>query len=1016
MLFTIPSNKPFVDALAAGILSGAWEAEGGAQEFAAQDQAARALDLARIVVLLPTRRAERALAEAFLRFSSGRPMLLPRMIPIGDLDEEELDFTPAGEMEGNLDALTGDREIPPAIPELRRQLLLTRLILALETRGEAPARGTDQAARLARELARLLDQVQTERLDFSRLAELVPGDFAAHWQITLDFLRIVSERWPEILAAEGCLDPAARRNRVIEAQAAAWRRSPPAAPVIAAGTTGSLPATADLIAVVANLPRGAVVLPGLDREMDEESWAILPPTHPQHGLERLLKRLDVRRAEVREWDSPGVASVSPERVRLISEALRPAPTTDGWADLPAPGRRATAGLRRIDCASPREEAGAIAMLLREALEVKGKRAALVTPDRGLARRVAAELKRWNIEIDDSAGVPLARTAPGVYLRLTAELVAGGVEPISLLATCKHPLAAAGMKPAAFRAGTRSFERRLLRGPRPAPGLEGLAAALDAALAEDKEMPGRQKAALLDWFDRLRRGAQTFAEMMTGGEFLLADLLGAHLGFAEALAASDDTSGGERLWRREAGEAAAEFFSDLLEAAADSPPVKGSEYPRLLESLMAGRVVRPRYGSHPRLFIWGPLEARLQNADLVILGGLNEGTWPPSARADPWMSRPMRERFGLPLPERRIGLAAHDFIQAFAAREVVLTRSTRVEGIPTVPSRWLLRLENLLPEGREIAGASDYLHWFLRLDEPPASQPSDPPEPRPPVEARPRRLSVTQVETWIRDPYAIYARAVLALKPMDPVDADPGAAERGAFIHEALDRFVREHPRGLPGDAEERLLAIGREVFGAALARPGVRAFWWPRFEKIARWFIDLERQRRGAGISALATEADGRLELAGGAGKFILTARADRIDRFLDGGLSIMDYKTGAPPSGRQVTRGQAPQLPLEAAIAMAGGFERVAGTDVAELVYAHLTGGDPPGRLKTVEGDPAALAVAAREGLEKLILAFDDPATPYLSRPRPAFPSRFGDYDHLARVKEWSSGLEAAEAMEEEQ
>jgi ATP-dependent helicase/nuclease subunit B len=424
------------------------------------------------------------------------------------------------------------------------------------------------------------------------------------------------------------------------------------------------------------------------------------------------------------------------------------------------------------------------------------------------------------------------------------------------------------------------------------------------------------------------------------------------------------------------------------------------------------MVRPRYGLHPRLHVWGPLEARLQHADLVCLGGLNEGAWPTEPDADPWMSRPMRDAFGLPPHERRIGLAAHDFAQLFCAGEVLLTRAGRVGGTPTVPSRWLSRLANALDAiGGEAARAAldaatpetPWLGWQAALDAPDGVNPVSAPAPRPPVAARPRRLSVTQIETWMRDPYSIYARHILRLRRLDPIDADPGAAERGSFIHAALDAFVRANPdpATLPADAYARLLAEGRRAFGEALSRPGVAAFWWPRFERIAAWFVNEEARYREQ-VESIRTELRGEMQVEGPAGPFTLTAVADRIDRLKGGALSIIDYKTGTPPPAALVLAGIAPQLPLEAAIALAGGFN-VSGDTVARLEFWRLSGGEPAGRIHPAGKDFAALAEDARNGLAALVARFDDPETPYHSHPDPVYPPPFPEYDHLARVQEWS-------------
>ena len=677
---SIAAGVSFVDALAAGLLA----------RFGGDP-----LGLSDVTLLLPTRRACRAIQDAFLRASGGRPLVLPRCLPLGDLDPEELVLAEQEGLGGVLDP-----DLPPAIPPLRRDLLLSRLILKLgaSTVGPGGPLNEEQALRLAQELGRFLDQVETEGLGLDRLQDLVPEAYADHWQITLRFLGILQEAWPEILAAEGAIGGAERRRRLLEAQTALWEREPPTRPVIAAGSTGSIPATAALLARVARLPRGEVVLPGLDREAEPETWALIreDPAHPQHGLARLLERLGVAREAVAEWPAE-ISEKLASRRRLAAWALRPAPATAAWRDLAAglpeaERDAALAGVTRIDCADPGEEAAVIALVLRQALETEGRTAALVSPDRGLARRVGAELRRWEILVDDSAGRPLAETPPGMFLRLLAALAAAQLAPVPLLAALKHPLAAGGQAPGAFRARVRDLERAVLRGPRPAPGFAGLRQALRAA---------KGGSGLSGFLADLEKRLKPLLKAFGGRRRRLAELVEAQIAAAEALAASDDLQGAARLWTGEAGEAAAVFLADLLAAADDGVTLEPGGYPGLFDSLLAGRVVRPRFGRHPRLHIWGPLEARLQHAEVIVLGGLNEGTWPAEVEAGSWLSRPMRRDFGLPPPERRIGLAAQDFFQAFTAPRLFLTRALRVEGTPTVPSRWLLRLEALLQslEGR-----------------------------------------------------------------------------------------------------------------------------------------------------------------------------------------------------------------------------------------------------------------------------------------------------------------------------
>src|SRR6516225_588026 len=712
-VYTIAPERPFLATLADELLA-----------MAGGDP----LRLTRVTILLPTRRAVRALREAFLRAApggreAGTPLLLPRMQPIGDLDSDELTL-----LDGTADG--GTLAVPPAIPELRRRLLLTQLVMRWgQVRGQSPLL-PGQAAALAASLARFVDTVATEGANFARLADLVPRDLAAHWQIVHRFLEILPSRWPHILAAEGALDPAVRRNRLLDRQAAAWRRSPPNYPVIAAGLTGGIPAMTELLSVVATLDRGAVILPGLDRRADEPEWRAIErdEAHPQYLLALLLRALQVSPADVSDWPPPPSPAPHPyhvpkeltdlplfaaaerqapepmplgprsfgahekegaddekraRRMRLVGEALRPAATTDAWRRLPPQPADSFDGVSRFDCTSAQQEAVTIALLLRRKLETPGATAALVTPDRELARRVAVELRRWDIEIDDSAGVPLNRTPPGAFLRLVLELAGSRLAPVPLLAALKHPLAAGGLDPAVFRRLARRLERAIL-GPRPAPGFAGLRAAL-----RDEDTGLRR------FVDRLEACLGRLPDQLEAGAVPLARLVIPHIEAAERLAASATEAGSSRLWAGDAGESAARFCHELIDAARDFPPLSGRDYPALFEALAAGMVVRPAFGRHPRLAIWGLVEARLQQADLLVLGGLNEGSWPGSTGHDPWMSRQMRRDFRIAVPERAVGIAAHDFIQAFGAPEVVLTRAARQEGVPTVPSRWLLRLDTVL---------------------------------------------------------------------------------------------------------------------------------------------------------------------------------------------------------------------------------------------------------------------------------------------------------------------------------
>lgn len=976
-LYNIPAGYSFVDALAKGIL---------------EKTAADPLALGDYTILLPSRRACRTLREAFLRLSGGKPLILPLMRPIGDVAADEV-------MMLSPDAVS----IPPALSRLERQMLLARLIL----KQGSMVKTFDQAAALALELGHFLDEAQTERLSFDRLEKLVPEAFSIHWQQTLFFLRIVTENWPKILEERGAIDYADRRNRLLEAQVKAWEKSPPSKPVIAAGSTGTVPAAAELLSLVAQLPQGALVFPGLDMSLDAESFAALGAGHPQYNMKRLLARMEATRENVKLWPSIKDFSINIPRVRLLREALRPAETADAWQrltieDVP---EQALDGFIKIECDTAQEEAETIALIMRETLETPEKTCALITPDRRLARRVALALSRFGIAVDDSGGQPLTELPVGVFLMALAEMAASALAPVPLLSFLKHPFLSQRIEDGMAR----FLDQRVLRGPRPSPGFAGLRAAV-LALDPEKE---KRRLDFLTWIDAFEKEMSDIVALFSDPapkNFQL--LLTVHLKAAEKSALEGI------LWKGAAGEAASRYLSELLASARDVPDVTPSQYLALLQTLFKTVTVRPDHGTHPRLSILGQIEARLFSADRVILGGLNEGTWPEDPPQDPWMSRPMRKDFGLPAPEKSIGLAAHDFVQAGSAKDVILTRAQKVDGTPTVPARFLLRIDAVLKAvglNWPLQKAAQYRAFVAELDRAVEVRAIDPPRPTPDVSARPRALSVTQVEKWMRDPYQIYARHILKLDPLDPLDADPGGAERGTFIHKALENFIKAFPNELPQSAVEALLDFGRKALLELRIPDEVEAFWWPRFERAAAAFVAEEKEWRKE-AKPLLQETKGTWTIDDVGAPFVLTGKADRIDRLSSGGYAIIDYKTGTLPGKTEITQGLFPQLPLEAVMLEQGAFPEIKEGEVQSLLYWRISGaGEDPVLRKDVfkkEGDLRAVMDEAGAGFRDLIRTFDLKETPYITRASAKKESFVSDYAHLSRIKEW--GLDDAGGEDE--
>ncbi|MBL3568244.1 double-strand break repair protein AddB [Rhodovulum sulfidophilum] len=928
---------------------------------------------AEVEIWVNTERMRRRLVALF---QAGPPRLLPRIRLVAELSRHPI-----------------LADLPAPVSPLRRRLELAQLVRALLDRAPDLA-ARSSAFDLADSLAALLDEMQTEGVPPRVLHQLDVGNLSAHWARARQFLTLV-EGW---LGADLSDRPGtgARQRLAVERLAARWRADPPRHPVIVAGTTGSRGATALFLRTVAGLPQGAAVLPGFDFDMPTAIWeglddALAAEDHPQFRFRRILDDMGMAPEAVAPWI--GTPAPCPPRNRLVSLALRPAPVTDQWME-DGPRLtgldRATEGLTLIEAPSPRAEALAIALRLRRAAE-DGQSAALVTPDRTLTRQVTAALDRWGIRPDDSAGMPLPLSPPGRFLRQVAALFGRPLTVETLLALLKHPLTASspGLRADHLR-WTRELELHLRRNGPAFP--DGRALIGWASDAED----GRK--AWADWLSAALDGVDR-----AGTEPLSAHVV-RHRAACETLAAGPGSTDPGGLWLEEAGaqsRAALDLLADEADAGGEMTP---GDFSALLDSVLRDGTVRSAVEPHPGVMIWGTLEARVQGADLVILAGLNEGTWPETPPPDPWLNRQMRAEAGLLLPERQIGLAAHDFQQAICAPEVMISRAIRTAEAQTVPARWLNRLTNLMdglggtggPEALAAmrARGQGWLDMAQALDRPAEPLPAARrPSPRPPVDRRPDRLSVTAVERLIRDPYAVYARHILRLKRLDPLVRSADAPLRGTVLHKVMERFLSQPRDPDPDRAQADLMAIADEVLATEAPWPAARALWRARLGRAAESFLRDEAVRQAEAV-CIARERSGAARLDNG---FTLTAQADRIDRRPDGRLILYDYKTGTPPSLKAMEAFDK-QLLLEACIAERGGFEDIPAAPVDHVTYIGL--GQPPKTVtNTLDDDLVARTWAE---LDRLIARYARPEQGYTARNRIQKRSDITDYDLLSRFGEW--------------
>ncbi|GAN81753.1 double-strand break repair protein AddB [Acidocella aminolytica] len=925
------------------------------------------------LIILPSRRAAQALAGAFLEANEGKALLLPRIVALGNIDEARL-------------LLSAGFSLPPAMAPARRRALLAQLILRMPQESGAPQK-LPAAWELAAEFATLLDEADHAGVDLAAaLPNLVPEDFAAHWQRTLEFLTIVTHAWPNILASEGVMNPAKRLVLLIEAQTKAWGENPPSGPVWMVAAEGT-PAIARMAEMVAGLPQGRLILPGFDPHLYADAWDGVEDSHAQGGIARLLSDIGARVEEVEQLPAlPG--AVPRGRGAVLSRALLPAAALSEWQN---PVSLNLNGLSRLETGDEAQNALAIAMILRQALQTPGQSAALITPDRALAARVGAALKRFGITADDSAGEPLAATPPAVYLRLLARAAREDYAPLPLLALLKHPLATGNLPPQAFRDMARRLEKHALRGPRPPPGLEGLRFRLREEHQAEK-----------DFLTQLER---ILTPLALAGAVTPVAALTALIEAGETLAATPDEPGPARLWVGEAGNALSALLAESLTALEDMPDMAPTDLPDLLDALLAGQVVRrPRAkDGHPRIAIWGIQEAALQSVDVAVLGGLVEGVWPSPEEPGPWLSRPMRKQAGLPSPELKIGQAAHGFFSlASACPHVILAAPKRRERAPAVPARWLTRLAAMLAgQGIDLPQHEAAL-WAAQLDLPQQRTPRPRPRPKPPADKRPRVYSISDIATLLADPYAIYARKVLKLSPLDPLDEESDASQFGDVVHAGLAKFFAVSDVNAP-DAPVRLRHVLEVAMRESRPREALAQWWLARLERIADWLVETERARVAAnGMPiARALEHKGEWKLPG---DFLLKGRADRIERDTDGKLRIIDYKTGTVPPEKKVKAGTAPQLPLEAVMAEVGAFGEGFMAEVKELLYVALSGRAAAGAETMLLKKPEELreVIERAAGVVELLEKFADPEKAFLASPHPGRENKYDVYAGVSRRAEW--------------
>jgi ATP-dependent helicase/nuclease subunit B len=1007
-VFNIPAGVSFFDCLAQGII----------QHYNNQPEL-----FSKITIFLPSKQNIKTLKESFFKINHGKILLLPKIRSLGDMLDNEMSLLP--DIETSPYAILSQKKV---INYKSRHLALTRFILETFKSTKNANISYQEGFSLAATLLELLDSLQLEQISPTILKEIKIDGYIENWQKNLDIINSVTELWTNYLVSHNYCDPIIHRNAIFNYLSHYWLNNPSNAPVIIAGSIDSTPASAHFIKSIGCLEKGCIVLSGLDTGLTEKDIHNLNPNHPQYELYKLIHYFGNDVASIENWTSTDkfLTNRHKQRQKLCHEIMRSSETTESWINIAErlsnhDISQAIQDINIIHAPNERKEASAIALIIREAMETPNKSIALVTPNRLLVQRVKAILTRWNIIPNDSAGIALSSLPQGIYFKLLCDVLESNFAPIQLLSFLKHPFSNAGFAKGDFKTQVYRLEKQILRGVAPSNGLQGYRQALKLKieLLKNKSDIDAEKSkhlhlslSLIDFLERL------FSPIIALDDYCtMTDFTETFINLINQCACTDTQNATELFWSDDAGQCANDLLSSFIDISDSLGFLPKQAIYNHIKEFSAKTSIHKNFGYDKNVFIWGTSEARLQQADIMILAGLTEGSWPVSPQANIWLSRPMQEQLGLTTPERHIGLSAHEFVQAICSSKIFLTYSAESNGSPNIPSRWIISLENII---QGVFTSTDilknlyntpYLSWLEQLDNTDIIPiPAKRPMPKPPINLRPKAISVTDAEKWLRDPYTIYCKHILNLKKLNGIDEELNASEKGTIIHKLFNDFTIATQTGFHGSPEQIMNNIVNNLLESLKQRPLLYIFWGNRLHYICTQFVEFEIERRKK-LTPILSEIDGKISFQTTQGDFTIKARCDRIDLTQDNQAIIVDYKTSSSsaPSYEQMKIGLAPQLPLQAIILEQGGFGKPYQSCAAHYIIVNETK-NPPFEIKEMKSKQSlssdkpfnALIHDIFEDFKIWVEKYNDINTAYISRRLPQFLKYEGDYDHLARVKEW--------------
>ncbi len=892
--------------------------------------------LPEVKFFLPNRRSCREFREIFLAKKS---TFLPQIKAISDISYEDFfDFLPNQTAKDEIDELLQIN----VLQGLDYLFFLSKEIQKQSVFGEDL--DFEHAFKIALNLQNLFDEIEREEIDLSKLNEIDDSNLSQHRLLTLDFLKNFHVKIKNSLLKKNIFFASASQNFIIQKFVSLLENQGSKAPIVIAGSTGSVSFSAKLIRAISQ--KNYVVLYGATNENFTEE------NHPQFFLNRLIQFLKIEKKTITQIAEEKFCLSSNTRQNLISLMVLPSAETLKWQeiykhlDIEKTAQDLTKNFRLIEAKNEIEEAKIIKLILHEALQ-NNKTTALITNNDKLASLVKLELTQDNLPFNDARNLSIFNSHLVNFLLLILELIESDFNSHSLLAILKNPLCSHSKDKEILA----DFEIKILRQDRANSGLDGIKKKL-----KDEEV-------LREFFNK-------FCFELVSGSHTLASHTASLIKTAENLS--------KKTWSQllEQEPAQIELFEFFEKLKTQQIALDKKNLLSLFKNLLSQVSYFEKSDAGAPIQILSTIEARLLNYDLVVIASLNEGDF-PQIESENWLGKKIKKDLGIDRTLKKVGQSAYDFCNYLSNESVVLTRCKSSNGAVLIESPFLLKFKTICQKIGVSLDCGEKYFALLAKQNSSESRQIEPANPKPKIEIRPKKISVTEISKLLSSPYDIYAKKILQLEELEKIDFEPSYAEFGSFIHEALEEFVKN-----PKDAN--FFKKAEEIFEKYFLFSEAKLIWWPKFENIFADFVK-ENER--------FLNFKNRVEISAELAVLDVTIRG-KIDRTItndEGETEIFDYKTGQVPSKIDVLRGANPQLTIAALM--------LAEEKISALNYWKLSSSSPSEIKKICDNSEEILILtaAAKAGLTKLFEFFTNEENGYLATEN----STYGDYQNLARIEE---------------